>query len=52
MRVGGWGKEREIRVVKHNVVENIRDSVYKSHLHSFDKCQCLFCGCLVDNHDQ
>lgn len=52
MRVGGWGKEREIKVVKHIVVENIRDIVYKLYMHSFDMCQCLFSGRLVDYHDQ
>lgn len=52
MRVGGWGKEREIRVVKHNFVEKMGVFVFKPHMHSFDMCQCLFCRCLVDYHDQ
>lgn len=52
MRVGGWVKEREIKVVKHSVVENVRALSYTLHIRSFDMCQCLFSGRLVDYHDQ
>lgn len=43
MRVGGWGKEREIRVVKHDVVKKINEILFINHTftHLSSVCVCF-----------